>query len=256
MFGSPSAGVAQPRRLANRRLGQAVEAAEEPVQVAAGAVLGEADQLAEEAARLGRPERAARPAGMRPVVLAGEAVDEVGDVLPPQDLLGGQVRGGRADLPVDDRQRVLQPGQLLAPAGDEGEVERAAGEPPGPADPLQVGRDRLGQRREQHRGQVADVDAHLQRGRRDEHVRRVRVAGRLLELALVPQPGGVVDQAGVLPGDDPAHVRRRVQAAVVVVRPRLAAQPPRAAHEHARRAVELARRPWRCPAAASGRRCR
>ena len=159
---------------------------------------------------------------MGPVLLAGEAVDQVGDVLPPQDLLGGQVRGGRADLPVDDGQRVLQARQLLAPAGDEGKVERAAGEPPGPADPLQVRGDRLGQRREQHRGQVADVDAHLQRGRGDEHVRRVRVAGRVLELALVPQPGGVVDQARVLPGDDPAHVGRRVQAAVVVVWPRLA----------------------------------
>ncbi len=225
---------------AGRRPGQPVEAAEEPVQVTRRTIFGEADQLAEEGARVGRAERAARPPGVRPVLLAGEAVDEVGDVLSAQDLLGGQVRRGRADLPVDDRQGILKPGQLIAAAGDEGEVERAARKAPGPADPLQVGRDRLGQRREQDSGQVADVDAHLQRRRRDKYVRRARVAGRLLELALVLQPGDVIDQAGVLPRDDPPHVRRRVQATVVVVRPRLAAQPPRAAHEHAGRPVELA----------------
>ena len=157
---------ARPSKLARKRS-----------EVTVGVLLGEADQLAEEAARLGRAEGHPRPAGMRPVVLAGEAVDQVGDVLAAQDLLGGQVRGGRADLPVDDGQRVLKPGQLLAAAGDEGEVERAAGEPPGPADPLQVRRHGLGQRGEQDRGQVADVDAHLQRGRGDKHVRRVRVGG-------------------------------------------------------------------------------
>ena len=72
--------------------------------------LGEPDQLPEERPRVGGPERATGPAGVRPVLLAGEAVDEVGDVLPPQDLLGGQVGRGRADLAVDHRQRVLEAG--------------------------------------------------------------------------------------------------------------------------------------------------
>ena len=43
----------------------------------------------------------------------------------------------------------------------------------------------------------------------------------------------------MLPRDDPPHVRRRVQAAIVVVRSRLAVQRAGAADEQARRAVEL-----------------
>jgi hypothetical protein len=71
--------------------------------------------------------------------------------LPAQDLLRGQVRRRWPDLAVDNRQRVAELGQVLAAAGDEGEVERVAGEAAGAADPLQVRRDGARQRREEHR---------------------------------------------------------------------------------------------------------
>ena len=188
----------------------------------AGSALGEGDEVPEEAALIGRAEGTSGPARVWPVLVPGEAVDEVRDILSLQDLFGAEVRRGRADPAVDDGQRVLQARQLLTAAGDKGKVERISGEPTGPADSLQVRGHRLGQRSQEHRGQVADVDAHFQGGRGDQHVRRTRVGLALLETVLVLQPSDVVEQAGVLPGDDPAHVFRCVKIAVEVVPARLA----------------------------------
>ena len=114
-------------------------------------------------------------------------VGQRGEVLPAQDLVGVEVRRGRPDLPVDHRQRVAEPGQLLPAPGDEREVERASGEAPGPAHSLQVRRHRARQRGQHHRGEIADVDAHLEGRRGDEHVGCVGAVLAALEAVLVLQ---------------------------------------------------------------------
>ena len=178
----------------------------------------------------------------------GAPVDEVGDVLPPQDLLGVEVGRRRPHLAVDHRERVTELGQLLAAPGDEGEVERVAGEAAGAADPLQVRRDGARQRGEHHGRQVADVDAHLQRRRRDEHVRGLRARSPRLEPVLVREPRLVVEQAGVLAGDDPAHVAVVVERAVEVVADcGCARSRPGQRADDAGRAVELVDDRRSCP---------
>ena len=220
-------------------LRQAREGGEEPVHVSRGVGLGQGGQLGEERAGSGAAQHVHPPSRRGAGAGAGQGVDQVRDVLPPQDLLRVQVGRGRADLPVDHRQRVAQARQVLPAAGDEGEVEGVAGQPAGPPDPLQVGGHGPGQGGEHHRGQVTDVDAHLQGRRRDQHVRRARVVPPGLEPRLVGHPRGIIEQAGVLPGHDPARVGRGVQPPVVVVRHRRPAQRAGAADQQARRPVQL-----------------
>ena len=142
----------------------------------------------------------------------------MGDVLAAEDLLGAQVRGGWGDGAVDEGERVAEAGQELAAALDEGQVQRVAGEAAGAADALDVVADGAGQGGEHHRGQVADVDAHLQRRGGHQHVGRGGVVGAGLEGVLVLEALGGVQEAGVFAGDDAPHLGGAVEAAVVVVR--------------------------------------
>ena len=187
-------------------LAHAVQGRREPCQVAARVGLGELDEVAEEGARLGRADRAARLAGVPAPAVAGHDVDEVRGVLAAQDLLGLEVGRRRADLAVDDRQRLAELGQVIPAPGDIGEGQCVAGQPPGASDPLEVGRDRGRQRRQEHRRKLADVDAELQGRGRDEHVGCLRIIACPLEAVLVGEPGLVVEQARVLAGDDAPHV--------------------------------------------------
>src|SRR5699024_2578241 len=67
---------------------------------------------------------------------------------------------------------------------------------------------------EQHGGEVADVDAHLEGGGGDEDVRGAGRLGAVLEARLVVEAVLGGQQGGVLAGDDAAHVAL-VEAAVV-----------------------------------------
>jgi len=215
------------------------ESGQEGVEQGLRLGLGVLDELVEEGPLVGGADRRGGPLRVRALRVAGEGVDEVGDVLPLEDLLRREVRGGGPYLPVDDGQRVADARQVLAPAGDEGEVEGVSGEASGPADALDVGGDGAGQRGEHHGGQVADVDAHLEGGRGDKHVRRLGVGVSALESRLVAEAGLVVQEAGVLARDDAPHVRRRVQVPVEVVLARRPVHPSRAVGQHAGGAVEL-----------------
>jgi hypothetical protein len=74
----------------------------------------------------------------------------------------------------------------------------------GPADALQVVGGLWRHRAEQHSGEIADVDAHLQGGGGRE---QVGVAARAVvdELVLKPLAVFAGEQTGVLAGDDPVH---------------------------------------------------
>ncbi len=120
---------------------------------------------------------------------------------------------------VDHRQRIAHARELVAAPGHGGDRQRVAGEASGAADALQVRRDRAGQPREHHGRQVTDVDAHLERRRRDEHVRRrCGSSDDALKPFSYSRRIFVVEQARVLAGDDASHRSRGRRAAVVVLR--------------------------------------
>ncbi len=218
---------------------QPVESGEERLEQLGSVTVGVLDQVTQPRARIRRAEDAGCLADPSHAGLAGEAVDDGRQVLPLQDLLRGEVRRGRAHLPVDHRQRITEAGEGVAAAGEVREVEAAAGAPAGAADALEIGRDRPRQRGEHDGVEVADVDAHLQGRGGDEDVRRRRVDRGGLERVLIADAGLVVEHRRVFARDDAAHVGGGIEPAIVVVLPSRAPQPPGAAVVGAGGAVEL-----------------
>ncbi len=222
------------------RCGQAGEAARGTGRGARPHRFGDGDQIAQEGAVVGAGHGRLARRGCGRCLVGGEQVGEMGDVLALQDLLRAQVGGGRANHPVDDRQRVGQPGQVLAPAGYERQVQRVAGEP------ARRGRSAAGRRRPTGAARRAARRTGRRcrcpfpvwawrpgrSGRRADSDR----AGTRPHTSVAPCPAS---RLGVLPGDDAPHVLRCVQGPVVVVAARLAPQRSRAPHQHAWGAVEL-----------------
>src|SRR5699024_5952393 len=151
-------------------VGAGGEAGEEAVHVvcAAGGHLG--DDLSEEAAGAGGGEHGRGAPGWGDAVVPGEGVHDRGQELTAQYLLGGQIGAGGPDGAVQQVQRVVEDACGAAAAGHEGHVQRVAALPSGAADALQVAGDGAGHGGEQHGGEVADVDAHLQGGGGHEDV--------------------------------------------------------------------------------------
>src|SRR5699024_460055 len=111
-----------------------------------------------------------------------------------------------ADGAVEEIERVVvEPGSAAAP-GHEGDVQGVAGLAAGAAHALEVAGDGAGHGGEQHRGEVADVDAHLEGGRGDQDVRGAGPLLAVLEGGLVLEPVLCGGQRGVLSGDYAAHV--------------------------------------------------
>ena len=174
------------------------------------------------------------------VVLAGEGVDDGGQELAAQDLLGPQVGRRRRDGTVEEPIRGVEDRELAAPAGHVGQGERRAAAAACAAHPLHVGRDGGRQGTEHDGGQVPDVDTHLQGGGGHEDV---GVPGHLrgaLEPGLDLGTLLGIEQGGVLVGVDPAHVGPGVHAAVEALgRVRLGPQVAGAGGGQAGGAVEL-----------------
>src|SRR5207253_5864888 len=61
------------------RRGQVVKAAQKAAQMVAGSGLGEGDEVPEKAVLIGRPEGTSGPARVPPVLVPGEAINEVSD---------------------------------------------------------------------------------------------------------------------------------------------------------------------------------
>ncbi len=176
-----------------------------------GGERGEPARLAEQRGRAARQrQHAGQPA-------AGAQVDQVRGVLAAQDLDGGQVAAGRHDPARDHRLGLVDEVQVAGVPADERHQERVAGLAPGPPDPLDVVGGAGRQRREDHRGQVADVDAEFQRRRARHHVGVVVALLLLAEprLDVLALPAG--ERAGVLGRHHPERLLPEVQAAVVVV---------------------------------------
>ncbi|OIQ89604.1 hypothetical protein GALL_284910 [mine drainage metagenome] len=221
------------------RVADAIEGRDEACEVLLDVGLGQLDEVPEEGTRFGGADSAGGLARVGAARVAGRRVDQVGGVLPAQDLLGLEVGGWRAHLAVDDRQRVAELGQVLAATGDVREAQGIARQTSSTTDTLEVGRDSPRQRREEHRREIPDVDTHLQGGRRDEHVGSLRVIVGAPESVLIRQPGHVIEQAGVLARDHAAHVRRGIQTAVEPIGNRLRRKVPRAPHGKAGSSVKL-----------------
>ena len=174
------------------------------------------------------------------MVLAGQGVDDGGQELAAQDLLGPQVGRRRCDGAVEEPVGVVEDRQLVALAGHVGQGERRPAAAARPADPLHVGGDRGRQGAEHDGGQVPDVDAHLQGGGGHQDI---GVARRLLgALEPVLDPGALVggEQRGVLVGVDAAHMGPGVHAAVEALRRALPGpEAARAADGRAGGVVEL-----------------
>src|SRR5699024_11713286 len=109
--------------------------------------------------------------GRGAAVGAGEGVEDGGEQLAAQDLLGGEIGAGSADGAVEEVEGVVVEPCGAAAAGDEGDVQGVAGLAPGAAHALEVAGDGLRDGGEQHGGEVTDVDAHLESGRGDDEVR-------------------------------------------------------------------------------------
>ena len=133
--------------------------------------------------------------------------------------------------------------QLGARAADDRQVERIACQPPGSADSLDIGCDGLGQGSQHHRRQVPDVDAHFECRCRDEDIRSRGVVGSAFEPVFEGFAFVSVEHARVFAGDDPGHLRARVEVAVEVSSdcPRL--QCAGTADEQAVRSVEVIQGP-------------
>ena len=174
------------------------------------------------------------------MVLAGQGVDDGGQELAAQDLLGPQVGRRRRDGSVEEPVGGVEDRQLAAPAGHVGQGERRAAAAARAADPLHVGGDRGRQGAEHDGGQVPDVDAHLQGGGGHQDI---GVARRLLgALEPVLDPGALVggEQRGVLVGVDAARMGPGVHAAVEALRrAQLGPEAARAADGRAGGVVEL-----------------
>ena len=195
-------------------MGAGGEAAEEPLEVSFAVALELLDHVAEEGAGRGGGEHRGGAHGRGDAIIAGEGVEDGGEQLAAQDLLGGEVGAGGADGAVEEVEGVVvEPGGAAA-AGDEGDVQGVAGLAPGAAHALEVAGDGLRDGGEQHGGEVADVDAHLEGGGGDEDVRGAGRLGAVLEARLVGEAVLGGQQGGVLAGDDAAHVAL-VEAAVV-----------------------------------------
>ena len=128
---------------------------------------------------------------------------------------------------------------MFSAATYEHERKRIAGQSPSTTDALKIRGHRTGKRRKNNCRKITNVDTHLQCRGGDQHVGGLRVVGTALELALVAQAGLIVEQARVFAGDDSAHSRRTVEAAVVVVVAAMTRERSRASHEKAGRSLEL-----------------
>ena len=122
--------------------------------------------------------------------------------------------GGR-DVPGDHQLGVLEEIEAAGIALGERRDERVAGLSASAADALDVVR--LGRRDSgQHHGrEVADVDAHLERGRGSEHVRRVGASAALKPVS-TNLPSCARQQARVLSRDDASDLALAIQRSVVV----------------------------------------
>src|SRR5699024_5409348 len=118
-------------------------------------------------------------------VVPGEGVEDGGEQLPAQDLLGGEIDAGGADGAVQQVERVVvEPGGAAA-AGHEGDVQGVAGLSARAAHALEVAGDGARDGGEQHGGEVADVDAHLEGGGGDQDVRGAGLLVAVLGARLV-----------------------------------------------------------------------
>src|SRR5699024_4924881 len=152
-------------------VGAGGEAVEESFEVPFAVALELLEHVAEEGAGRGGGEHRGGAHGRGDAVVAGEGVEDGGEQLAAQDLLGGAVGAGGADGAGEEVEGVgVEPGGAGA-AGDEGDVQGVAGLASGAAHALEVAGDGLRDGGEKHGGEVADVDAHLEGGGGDEDVR-------------------------------------------------------------------------------------
>ena len=140
----------------------------------------------------------------------------MGEVLAAEDLDGGQVTPGRHDLARDHVTGLGEEVLLAFPAPGEGDQERVPGAPPRAARALHVAGRAARHRREDDRGQVADVDAEFQGGGAGQDV-RVVVPGAVAEGPLYPFPLGAGHGADVLGGDHLVRLPLGVELTVVVL---------------------------------------
>src|SRR5699024_2484469 len=137
-----------------------------------------------------------------------------GERLTAQEVRGGVIVAGGADGAVEQVERVVvEPGGAAA-AGHEGDVQGVAGLSARATHALEVAGDGARDGGEQHGGEVADVDTHLEGGGGDQDVRGAGLLLAVLEARLVGEAVLGGQQGGVLAGDDAAHVAL-VEAAVV-----------------------------------------
>lgn len=118
-----SEGCPGAQRLSSFLVEHAVELREESVDERVGVGAHRGQEVGHPATRVEAAEHRAGTARRHGGGIAGEAVDHVRDVLPLQDLLGGEEGGGRANVALDHRRRVVQFGQVFAAAADECENE-------------------------------------------------------------------------------------------------------------------------------------
>ncbi len=155
------------------------------------------------------------------------AVDQGGEVLATQDLLGIEVAGRWDDFAGDHVQRFPEVAQLRLASGQDSHDESVAAAPPGPPDSLQVAGRGARQGRKPDGAEVTDVDSQFQGRSADQHVRRVRFSA-VLEFAL--DLGSLVSaqQGCVLAGDNSPDPFGVVERAVIVGGLGMPVQPPTA----------------------------
>ena len=163
-----------------------LERGEELVQSLLGMFTRIGQQSAQERAGVAGLHDGGRARGIRRTLVPRHAVHEERRVLPVQNFLSGQVRG-RGPHPAVEHELGFNERRTLAPSGHEGQVQGVAGQAPSASHALQVGGHGVRDGRQDHGGEITNVDAHFQRGRGHQHVRGARRGLAVLELVLVLQ---------------------------------------------------------------------